>query len=96
MSTLSWDLPNFEDRNGNITGYVINITNAQTNEASEYASNATTLTLTTLSPFTTYYCIVAAKTSVGTGPFTPVLTFRTPPDGMNYVLKIVFTVLGFL
>ena len=82
MSTLSWDPPNFEDRNGIIIGYVINITSAYTNETTEYASNTTTLALTTLSPYTTYYCIVAARTSVGTGPFTPVLTLRTSRSGM--------------
>ena len=87
-STLSWDPPNFEDRNGIIIGYVINITSAHANETTEYASNTTTLALTTLSPYTTYYCIVAARTSVGTGPFTPVLTLLTPPDGMTCIYKL--------
>ena len=81
MSTLSWNPPDLEDRNGNIIGYVINITNAYTNETSEYTSNTTALTLSTLSPYTTYYCIVAARTSVGTGPFTLVLALLTSPDG---------------
>ena len=83
-STLTWDPPNFEDRNGIIIDYVINITSAHTNETTEYASNTTTLTLTTLSPYTTYYCIVAARTSVGTGPFSSVLRFQTPPDGKQF------------
>ena len=84
MFTLSWNPPNFEDRNGIIIGYIMNITSAHANETTEYASNTTTLTLTTLSPYTTYYCIVAARTSVGTGPFTPVLRFQTPPDGKQF------------
>ena len=88
MFTLSWDPPNFEDRNGAIIGYLINITSAHTNETTEYASNTTTLTLSTLSPYITYYCIVAARTSVGTGPFTPVLTLQTSPIGMNCVYKL--------
>ena len=82
-STLSWDPPNFEDRNGIIIGYVINITNVHTNEASEYTSNTTALTLSSLSPYTTYYCTVAARTSVGTGTFTPILTLQTSPEGIR-------------
>ena len=83
MSTLSWDPPDLEDRNGNIIGYVIKITNSRTNETWQYTSNTTALTLSTLSPYTTYYCIVAARTSVGTGPFTTVLSLETSPEGMN-------------
>ena len=83
MFTLSWDPPNFEDRNGIIIGYVINITNVRTNEASEYTSNTTALTLSTLSPYTTYHCIVAARTSVGTGPYTAVLSLQTSPEGIR-------------
>ena len=86
-STLTWDPLNFEDRNGIIIGYVINITSAHTNETTEYASNTTTLTLTTLSPYTTYYCIVAARTTVGTGPFSPVLRLQTSQSGMICVYK---------
>ena len=89
MSTLSWDPPNFEDRNGVIIGYVINVTNTQRNETLQYTSNATALTLTTLSPYTTYYCIVAARTSVGIGPFTTVLTLLTPQDGKKFGISVI-------
>ena len=95
MFTLSWDPPNFEDRNGIIIGYVINITNVRTNEASEYTSNTTALTLSTLSPYTTYHCIVAARTSVGTGPYTAVLSLQTSPEGIRsnvlFLAYLVYT-----
>ena len=81
MSTLSWDPPNYEDRNGVIIGYVINVTNTRRSETLQYTSNTTALTLSTLSPYTTYYYIVAARTSAGTGPFSAVITLLTPQDG---------------
>ena len=86
MSTLSWDPPDYEDRNGIIIGYVINVTNTRRSETLQYTSNTTALTLSTLSPYTTYYCILAAQTSVGTGPFSAVITLRTPPDGKKTCL----------
>ena len=96
MFTLSWDPPNFEDRNGIIIGYVINIINVRTNEASEYTSNTTALTLSSLSPYTIYYCTVAARTSVGTGPFTPVLSLETSPEGIrSNVFSFSFYHIGF-
>ena len=79
---LSWNPPDLEDRNGIIIGYVINI-NSQRNETLQYTSNTTTLTLSSLSPYTSYYCTVAARTSVGTGTFTTVLTLQTSPEGKN-------------
>ena len=82
MSMLSWNPPDMEDRNGIIIGYVINIT-SQRNETLQYTSNTTTLALSSLSPYTTYYCTVAARTSVGIGTFTPILTLHTSPEGKN-------------
>ena len=86
MSTLSWNPPNYEDRNGIIIGYVINVTNTRRSETLQYTSNTTALTLSTLSPYTTYYCIVAARTSVGAGPFSTVITLDTPQDGKKSCL----------
>ena len=81
MSTLSWDPPNYEDRNGVIIGYVINVTNTRRSDTLQYTSNTTSLTLSMLSPYTTYYCIVAARTSAGTGPFSTVIRLLTLQDG---------------
>ena len=41
-------------------------------------SNSTTLTVTDLKPFSTYICIIAAQTSVGTGPYGPQFILYTP------------------
>ena len=87
MSTLSWNPPKHEDRNGVIIGYVINVTNTRRSETLQYTSNTTALTLSTLSPYTTYYYIVAATTSVGTGPFSAVITLLTPQDGKMSLLS---------
>ena len=99
-STLSWNPPNFEDRNGIILGYTINLTNTRRNETLQYTSNTTALTLSTLSPYTTYRCTVAARTSVGTGPYTPILTLQTLQDGKKSYSPVVeyctLTILFFL
>ena len=80
-ATLTWAPPLLEDQNGVITGYIINITVVETGETMELFSVSNSLTLESLSPFTTYICIIAATTSIGTGTFsTPITTF-TPEDG---------------
>jgi len=78
-----WEPPPPENQNGNITHYVINasVVAVDSPEIFQRLSDSTTLTVNDLIPFTTYLLIVAASTSVGIGPFTPILTVQTPEDG---------------
>ena len=74
-------------QNGIIILYTINVTVADSGEMFQLTSTTTSLTVSTLQPFTTYFCIIAASTSVGMGPFSTVVTLQTPEDGMLLCIK---------
>jgi len=80
-AVLTWDPPNAEDQNGVIVEYTINVTAVETGEEFQFTSNTTMFTVTTLRPFTTYLCIIAAETSAGIGPFNSVNTTQTNEAG---------------
>ena len=85
MSALSieitWQVPLLPDQNGVITGYVINVTSLDTGVTQQFTSVTTTLQVPGLTPFTNYVCIVAARTAVGVGPFSTVITVQTLEAG---------------
>ena len=85
-AVFSWDQPLPEEQNGIITGYGIRIIVVETGEILQLSSDSTSLTVDTLSPFTTYQSIIAARTSVGVGPFSSTFTLRTPEDSKQIVL----------
>ena len=78
-----------EDRNGIITGYAVNVTVTRTGQSAQQqllvsSSSGTgteSLLLTNLQPFTTYACRVAARTSVGVGPYSIATSFITLEAG---------------
>ena len=74
---LSWDPLPPEEQNGLILGYVINITNISSGDIQQFSSDSHNLTVRSLRPFTSYTCIVAAYTSVGTGPFSAEVSVQT-------------------
>ena len=78
---LTWSPPNYEEQNGVIIMYVINVTVQETGEHFQLTSNTTSLEVTNLKPYRTYVCIIAAATSVGLGPFNISVTVKTPEDG---------------
>ena len=79
---LSWALPLQSQRNGAITGYVINITNLDTEMTQQHITGlVSNLTITDLSPFTVYVATIAARTAVGVGPFSGVFSSQTLGDG---------------
>jgi receptor-type tyrosine-protein phosphatase Q len=78
--TLSWDPPSPEYQNGLIISYTINVTSLETGTSIQYTTSSMSLTLTGLSPYSTYTCVVAAHTSIGIGPFTTQFTITTLED----------------
>ena len=80
-AVLSWDPPPPDSLNGEIIQYVINVTVQETGERFQLTSVTNSLTVTGLSPFRTFVCIIAAATSVGLGPFSVSFTVVTPEDG---------------
>ena len=78
---LSWVPPSYEDQNGVIIQYAINVTVQETGEELQWTSTTNFLEVIDLEPYSTYVCIFAALTSVGQGPFSTVpLTFATLQD----------------
>ena len=79
--SLVWDQLEFENQNGIIVGYVVNVTVAETGETFQDYSATNRITLHSLRPFTTYTFAVAAQTSVNVGPFSITVTSRTAEAG---------------
>lgn len=78
---LKWDLPPPQHQNGIIIGYIVNITALETGTITQMLTPYQNMTLYSLRPFTTYSCIVAARTSVGLGPFSTIINIQTLEDG---------------
>ena len=82
-----WEAPAMEDWNGIIAGYAVNVSLTRTGQSvQQLLSNSTgtgteSLLLTNLRPFTTYSCRVAARTSVGVGPYSIATNFITLEAG---------------
>ena len=81
---LSWNsIPN-EERNGIIIGYLVRMSfylpGGSQNTISR-TSIAKRITIRGLTPYTSYICTVAAKTSAGTGLSSVSLTVKTNEDG---------------
>ena len=87
---LTWDPPLVQNRNGIITGYVINVTALDTGDISQFITSNHNLTLDSLMPFSTYAFIIAARTSVGAGPFSTDITIQTLEDGKRLGLVYYF------
>lgn len=80
---LTWNAPSADSRNGLIVQYVVNISVSETGQRFQRIVSGTgTITLTNLHPYYEYTYIIAAATSVGTGPFSVRSTIRMPQDGM--------------
>ena len=77
---LTWSSVNPRERNGIITDYIINVTAVERAEEMQLQSQYNNITLIAY-PYTTYTFIIAGKTIAGLGPFSTVVTTRTPPDG---------------
>ena len=80
---LHWQHPETQGRNGIITYYDVMLTELFTGRVLEYTrvGSHVDILITSLHPYFEYECIVAARTSVGRGPFSPVIRVQTDEDG---------------
>ena len=80
---VSWRLPVRRDRNGDITGHVIQYTRIGSSDMmSVNVTSGTTHTISGLVAYVNYSLIVAAMTVNGTGPFSdPPVVGRSGEDG---------------
>jgi len=76
----SWDAPPYEDQNGRIIEYRVNITEVITRRVLLYVSISTSLVVESLHPDYVYEWTVTAVT-IGEGPYTVTSSVRTPEDG---------------
>ena len=78
--------PPVEDQNGIIIAYVINVTENDTGDTFQLTATTTIFTINNLKPYHNYTCVIAAETSVGLGPFSGSISFRTHEDGKTSAL----------
>ena len=78
---LSWTPPPSDQQNGEILGYTVTVANVETGREEESNTTSTSYSPSSLHPYYTYQCKVAAFTSVGLGPFSGVVSRRTRQAG---------------
>ena len=78
---LSWTPPPSNQQNGEILGYTVTVSNVETGREEESNTTSTSYLASSLHPYYTYQCKVAAFTSVGLGPFSRVVSQRTRQAG---------------
>ena len=79
---ISWNPPSLSEQNGIISSYFLSVTDSETEVAfTPLITNMMSTTFGGLVPYTTYYCTVAAYTSVGSGPFASFVSFETDEAG---------------
>ena len=76
---LNWTLPPFQQQNGRIRNYHVNVLNVITNELTQFTTNNTQLTVSSLHPYSTYWCTVAAFT-LAQGPQSIPVMIQTYQD----------------
>ena len=79
--SLIWNPPPLEDQNGVIIHYRINVTVLDSMEMFQLLSDNSSITVNSLTPYTTYNFTIAAETGVGVGPFNGAYTVMTATDG---------------
>ena len=91
--SLFWNPPPADAQNGIITRYMISITEVETNRSFSLFSPTTSVNVTSLHPYYTYNCTIAAVTMVGDGPYTTSITIITLQDGkfLCYILTAMVT-----
>lgn len=93
---LSWEPPQLQQQNGDITGYIVAVIPIIGGERMNYETDEHSLVVEGLLPHTTYECIVAAMTSVGTGPFSRIVTVDTHEEGkyrLHFIIMCLFWIL---
>ena len=64
------------------------IVEQETGRVFSLTTRDTRLNVTSLHPYYTYNCTIAAATFAGTGPFSPPVITQLPETGIYYVLEV--------
>ena len=78
--TVQWEAVSCIEQNGDITGYTVRVLVSGEMERVEdvVGDNVNEVTISDLTPSTTYSIQVAALTSEGTGPYSDLIIIDTP------------------
>ena len=77
----TWSPPPLDQRNGLLTGYIVELTDTQASTTRRRQTNGTTFQWDSLHPDYVYRCRVAATTEAGTGLFTQYVSVQMPEAG---------------
>ena len=77
---INWSQPLYEEQNGIVRSYIVNITVQETRQHMQLTTSNTTITAEGLHPYYNYYISVAAVT-IALGPYTEAHVLQTPQDG---------------
>ena len=83
-----WGIIAPENRNGILRHYLVSVLEVETSEMSTYTTVYTQLNVTSLHPYYTYTCNVAAVTNE-VGPFSLFVIIVTPQEGCVDYLKVI-------
>ena len=75
-----WDTIAPESHNGIVRHYLVSVLEVETSEMNNYTAVSTQLNISSLHPYYTYTCNVAAVTNK-VGPFSQVISIVTPQEG---------------
>ena len=80
---MRWNKPLLEMQNGKIIGYKIKVTDRDGATTTLLYTANMTITVSFLKASTTYYVSVSARTSVGVGPFSQLISVTTKNNAGN-------------
>ena len=82
---VQWETVPCIEQNGDITGYTVRVlVSGEMERVEDVGDDVNEVTISELTPSTTYSIQVAAVNSVGTGPYSDLITIDTP-DSELYV-----------
>ena len=76
--TVQWEAVPCIEQNGDITGYVVHVLESGEMARVEDVGDVNEVTISELTPSTTYSIQVAAVNNIGTGPYNDLIIIDTP------------------
>ena len=77
--TVQWEMVPCNEQNGDITGYTVRVLESgEMERVEDVGGDVTQVTISELTPSTTYSIQVAAVNSIDTGPYSSLITIDTP------------------
>ena len=75
---IQWETVPCIEQNGDITGYTVRVLESGEMERVEDVGDVNEVTISELTPSTTYSIQVAAVNNIGTGPYSDLIIIDTP------------------